>query len=147
MTSLLRRLPVHFLCPALALILAASLLGAQSGSTGVIEGRVLNATSGSYLNNARIAIKGTIREAFTNENGEYRLAGAPEGAVELVAQFTGLRSQSSTVSVTPGGVTTHDFTLTRADTSETGGVVKLDEFIVASSREMNAADIAINEQR
>jgi TonB-dependent receptor len=147
MTSLLRHRPVHFLCPALALILAASLLGAQSRGTGVIKGRVLNATSGSYLTNARIAIKGTIREAFTDENGEYRLADAPDGAVELVAQFTGLKSQSSTVSVTPGGVTTHDFTLTRADTSETGGVVKLDEFIVGSSREMNAADIAINEQR
>ena len=123
---------------------------AQAGATGMIEGRVLNATSGAYLNNARVTVPGTRVETFTNESGEYRLAEVPVGATEVVALFTGLQAQSVVVAVAAGEVAKRDFTLTRGETfdeGKDGRPVKLDQFVVASNREMNASDIANNEQR
>jgi iron complex outermembrane receptor protein len=135
-----------------ALALASLLLlvlpvSAQSDATGTLAGRVFNETSGNYLTNARIAVAGTALVAFTNELGEYQLTGVPAGEVQLAVTFTGLQGQSAPVRVSAGGVATRDFTLTRAAAPGTEAVVKLQEFVVASSREMNAADIAINEQR
>lgn len=116
--------------------------------TGTVEGRVLNATSGSYLNNARVVVDGTRLEAFTNENGEFRLAGVPAGPVKIVALFTGLQAQAATVALAPGQVLTQEFALSRdGGDAKDGAVVKLNQFVVASNREMNAADIANNEQR
>ncbi|MFZ9748172.1 MAG: hypothetical protein ACO3G4_16260 [Opitutaceae bacterium] len=37
--------------------------------TGSVEGRILNATVGSYVNNARVVIEGTRLEAFSQEAG------------------------------------------------------------------------------
>lgn len=51
---------------------------AQAVATGIIEGRVLNATSGAYLNNARVIVPGTRLETFTSESGEYRLTEVAE---------------------------------------------------------------------
>jgi len=117
-------------------------------STGTIEGRVLNATSGSYLNNARVVVDGTRLEARTNESGEFRLSGVPAGPARISAMFTGLQAQVVTVSVTAGQVVRQEFTLSRGGAAaKEGAVLKLDQFVVASSREMNAADIANHEQR
>ena len=49
-------------------------------ATGTIEGRVKNAVSGDYLNNARVSLKGTEFVALTDESGTFRLAGVPAGA-------------------------------------------------------------------
>lgn len=116
--------------------------------TGTIEGRVLNATSGSYLNNARVVVDGTRLEARTNESGEFRLSGVPAGPARISAMFTGLQAQVATVSVTAGQVARQEFALSRGGAeAREGAVLKLDQFVVASSREMNAADIANHEQR
>ena len=69
--------PTSSLRPGL-LILAAALSAlaapaAEPSATGTISGRVLNATSGSYLNNARVAVAGTSLETYTDENGDYLL--------------------------------------------------------------------------
>jgi iron complex outermembrane receptor protein len=123
---------------------------AQPPSTGIIEGRVLNMTSGAYLNNARVVVSGSKLETFTNETGDYRLTNVPAGEVQIVALFTGLQPQTATVSVLSAQTARHDFSLTRADVVEEtkdGRVVKLSQFVVATNREMNASDIAANEQR
>ena len=44
-------------------------------------GRVFNATSGTFLNNARVRVEGTNIEAYTNSNGEYSLRAVPEAAM------------------------------------------------------------------
>ena len=123
---------------------------AQVGATDMIEGRVLNATSGAYLTNARVTVPGTRLETFTNESGEYRLTEVPAGATQVVALFTGLQAQSAVIAVTAGEVTKRDFVLTRGevgDEGKDGRPVKLDQFVVATNREMNASDVANNEQR
>ncbi|MBL9202320.1 MAG: TonB-dependent receptor, partial [Opitutaceae bacterium] len=134
-----------------ARILAAALLtaAALTAADGTIEGRVLNATTGVYLNQARVAVEGTRLEAFTNASGEYRLTGVPAGPATLTVRFTGLSAPAAAVTVVAGGVTTQDFSLQRAGapTAADAATVKLDEFIVASSRDLNASDIANHEQR
>lgn len=130
-----------WLCIALTML--TSTLWAQS-TAGTVEGRVLNATSGRYLNNVRVSVEGSTQETFTNEFGEYRIVGVPAGSVTLNVFFTGLDSQSVTVNVQGGQVTQQDVTLTRGTISET---VVLDAFVVASERDTNAASIAANEQR
>lgn len=135
---------------AALLFLSTAPARAQPTGTGTVEGRVLNTTSGSYLNNARIIVAGTKLETFTNELGEFRLVGLAAGEAQIVANFTGLEPQSATVTVTPGQVALRDFSLTRRDrgtAEKDGAIVQLSEFVVAASREMNASDIASNEQR
>ena len=129
-----------------ALVLPAR---AQTGGTGTIEGRVLNVTNGSYLNNARVTVEGTTLEVFTNNFGEYRLTGVAAGGVSLRVFYTGLAPQVAPVEVAAGRTATRDFSLTQGDVAAppAGETVKLDAFVVASTKETNASAIAINEQR
>src|SRR5258708_31442167 len=121
---------------------------AQTPPVGSIEGRVKNFATGTYLNNARVAVKGTNLVTFTDEGGNFRLAGIPAGPVTLRAFFTGLDEKETAVIVAPGQVAQQDIDLTnKALYGETSDTVKLDQFVVQSTRETNAAAIAINEQR
>ena len=110
--------------------------------TGMIEGRVFDAGRGEYLENARLTIAGTNLEAFTDAAGHYRFTQVPGTVANLTVSFTGLTPQAETVTVSPGQAVRRDITL-RADSP----LVKMSEFVVSTSREMNSAAIAINEQR
>ncbi len=142
---LLTCLPVLGL--AIALLAPAS---AQPAARGVIEGRVMNATNGLYIENARVAIESTDIVRFTNDAGEYRIDPAPLGAVQLKISYTGLEPQTASVTVAPDAPAKRDFTLSRAGVSAPemrDGVVQLNAFTVISERETNASAIALNEQR
>lgn len=143
------RLPGCFLLIAFVLlILVPPRVAAQTVSTGVIEGRVQNAASGSYLINARVSIVGTTKETLTDASGEYRLGGLPVGEVTLEVFFTGMASKQAKVSVQPGTTVRQDFRLVRAgETARDGDVVYMNAYVVASEREYDATAIAINEQR
>jgi iron complex outermembrane receptor protein len=120
---------------------------AQGASVGTVEGRVVNARTGDYLASARITVENSPLETFTDSDGTYRLTNVPAGVARITTFFTGLPPQTSTVTVSPGSVARLDVSLTGEDGRPSGGVVKLDEFRVATSREMDAAAFAINEQR
>jgi hypothetical protein len=121
---------------------------AQSAGTGSIEGRVQNAATGANLNNARVAIKGTNIVTFTDDAGSYQLSGIPGGQTTLRVFFTGLDEQELTVNVVPGQAATQDVGLKpRLIPGTQDGTIKLDAFTVQSTRETNAAAIAVNEQR
>src|SRR4051812_27224399 len=83
----------------------------QNASVGSIEGRVLNAAAGNYLNNARVTVEGTAIETFTDSFGQYRLAHVPAGDVKVKVFYTGLPAQTASVSVAPGQSVQRDFTL------------------------------------
>ncbi len=125
----------------------APLLSAQSG--GFIEGRVLNTRSGEYVERARVTVEGSPIEAFTDADGNYRLANVPAGSARVRVFFTGLLPRTDTVAVVAGQVSRHDVSLQTFEARDdaAGGVVKLDKFVVGTSREMDGAAIAINEQR
>lgn len=120
----------------------ASLSWAQT-STGTIEGRVQNEVTGRYLNNAQIKVKGTNLETLTDEGGRYRLPQVPAGSATIEVFYTGLERQSIAVSVTAGAAVSQNVQLAPRGAS----TVKMDAFVVATTKETDQANIAINEQR
>jgi len=131
-----------------ASISAGQLSAASVAGFGSVSGRVLNANSGSYLNNARVTVAGTSIEAFTDENGDYRIAQVPAGTVRLTATFTGLGAQTTTVTVPAGGAARGDFELSIAGAQPGAdkGVVTLAAFTVRE-RELSGQAVALHEQR
>lgn len=137
------------LCVA-ALISISSVLQAQNATSSLV-GRVQDAKGGGALENARVTVAGTNRQAFTDAFGDYRLTGLPAGSVTLQVFYTGTKPQSVSVTLAAGETVRRDFTLVPAAAAQaaqtTDGVLKLDQFVVDSARDTNAASIAINEQR
>ena len=136
-------------CVVLAVLLALPLAAfAQGAATGEIAGRVLDAARGEYLENARVTVEGTSLEAFTDFGGFYRLAGVPVGPAQVRVFYTGLPASVVPVAVTAGRATTQDVSLGgRPDRPAAGETVRLSEFVVSTSKEMDGAAFAINEQR
>ena len=115
----------------------------SEANAGMIEGRVFNPGTGEYLEFVRVTIAGTALETFTDSSGEYRLVNVPAGTAKVTAFRTGVAPQSQTVTVASGQVTRQNFELSYArDTA-----VKLDQFVVSTSKEMDGAAIAINTKR
>jgi len=146
-TPRLLRGSVAFLCFALL----AALAPGQTAATGTIEGRVFNPANGEYVERARVSVEGTTLETFTDSGGQYRLANVPAGTVSVRVFYTGLEAQTVAVSIAAGAITQRDFDLAAAAArparGRPGEVVTLDAFVVATTKEMEAAAIAINEQR
>ncbi|MFM9082133.1 MAG: carboxypeptidase regulatory-like domain-containing protein, partial [Opitutaceae bacterium] len=87
----------------LALLAAvAGLLSPAAAVAATVEGRVLNAATGLYLNNARIVVEGTNVETFTDGNGDFRLSGLPAGDVKLRVTYAGFEPRSAVVKVAEG---------------------------------------------
>ena len=123
---------------------------AQAPATGTVEGRVLDPRRGEYLENARVTIEGSALTAFTDATGQYRLPGLPSGPAKLSFFFTGLGIHTELVTVVAGQTVTRDVSFTgggKPGAGSTDGVVKLDAFRVSTSKEMDGAALAINEQR
>jgi iron complex outermembrane recepter protein len=122
---------------------------ARAQQTGTIEGRVFNPGTGEYLERARVTIEGTSLETFTDNLGQYAFTNVPAGEARVRVFYTGLASQTSTVRVAAGQRAQQDFNLSRDSLKPAapGETVKLEQFVVSSTREMDGAAIAINEKR
>ncbi|MBM3843173.1 MAG: hypothetical protein FJ397_07925, partial [Verrucomicrobia bacterium] len=131
------------LVPGLAGVLLTLLtaVGALAqAAPGSIEGRVVNARTGEFLEGARVRLGPAGVEAFSDSGGFYQLAPVPAGPAQVSVFYTGLPSVTLQVQVTAGQPA-------RLDVSLGGSAVQLDAFRVATSREMDASALAINEQR
>lgn len=140
----------HFWTALAALVLALlPAPAAESGAAlGAIQGRVQNLVTGQYLNNARVAVKGTVLADQTDESGTFRFAQVPAGSAVLEVFYTGLDPAEVAVQVAAGTTVLRDVGLTNvARYGQTAGAVKLDAFVVSTARDTNAESIAINEQR
>jgi iron complex outermembrane receptor protein len=151
-----RRNPVTFVAGCLVLACTPGHLtpaaerpsSTTAQSAGSVTGRVQNALSGNYLNNVRVAVRGTDRVVFTNESGTYLINDAPAGEITIEVFYTGLNPQTITLNVAGGQQVERDIQLSSQTHQGTDAkVVKLDSFVVASSRETDAMAIANNEQR
>jgi len=91
--------------------------GAQTATTGTVSGRVQNSAAKLSLENARVRIEGTNREAFTDVFGEYRFPDLTAGEIKLTAFYTGLTPQTISVTVSPGQTVQLDFALMPASMS------------------------------
>jgi hypothetical protein len=138
------------LLPALStllLLLTATLpRAAAQPATGTLQGRVTHAVTGAYLEGVRLTVEGTALETATNAEGAYRLNDVPAGTARVRAFYTGLPAQTVSAQVGPGASAVADFQLAPAGV-DAGGPIRLDQFVVATAREMSGAALAINEQR
>jgi TonB-dependent receptor len=140
---------LRFSC-AFILILASIAWGQPPGSSGAgtVEGRVSNSETGEYLELVQLTVEGTTLETFSDASGRYRLTNVPAGAARVKAFRTGLAEQTVPVTITPGVSVRQDFALASPRRRGPGdAAVKLDRFVVASSKEMDNAALAINTQR
>lgn len=138
---------VHSSVIAIALVLASA---ASAQVTATIAGRVQDAATGQYLNNARVSVEGANRDVFTNALGEYQIANLSPGEVVLRVFYTGQEPQTATISLGAGETVQRDFALTGVFAKtplKPGETVVLDAFTVDAKRAESAAEIAINEQR
>jgi len=144
--------------PCLVLVFAAlvwaavsfpALLSAQSApATGSVQGRVFNPSTGEYVRNAEIRLKGTERVAYSEEGGAYQLDNVPAGSATLEVTFVGYQTNAAAVTVVPGAIATRDFELASTLTpvpGAAGETLKMGAFVVSTEREGNAK--AIMEQR
>lgn len=122
--------------------------GRQTGLTGTIEGRILNASQES-LERALVTIAGTDQQTLTDGLGFFRLSNVPAGPVELRAFYTGMPQQQRTLVVAPHETVQADFTLGGAGGDKPAGreTVVLATVEVTASREMAGSAIAINQRR
>ncbi|MFM8336433.1 MAG: carboxypeptidase regulatory-like domain-containing protein, partial [Opitutaceae bacterium] len=131
------------------LVAAAGFLSTAAAHAATIEGRVLNAATGVYLNNARIVVEGSNVETYTDGNGDFRLAGLPAGEVKLRVTYAGFEPRSAVVKVADGAPARRDFELEiprDRTTAVSPDVVRLGSFIVESTQ-LSAQAAAINEQK
>ncbi len=129
---------------------AADTAAPAGTATGSIEGRIVNPRNATSVENARISVEGTDLVEFSDADGVYRLDGVPAGTARLRVFYTGFAPQLENVAVAAGRSTTFDITLATGGPIAPKGsdpVVQLDAFKISESREMEAAAIAINEQR
>lgn len=123
-----------------ALLFCFGSLRGQTPATGTIEGRVINSRTGEYVERARVSVERANLETFTDSGGQYRLRNVPAGSQVLAIFFTGQEMRTATVELAAGSTVRRDFELGSA-------TVKLESFVVSSSKEMEGAAIAINQQR
>ncbi len=128
--------------------IAAEAVAQTATGSGVVQGRVFNPSTGEYVRNAEIRLKGTERVTYSEEGGAYQIANVPAGSATLEVAFTGYQTTAAAVTVTAGAIATRDFELTSTQTPATGAsseALKMGAFVVSTEREGNAK--AIMEQR
>ena len=134
----------------LALFALAAVGSAQSAprATGSVTGRVVSADGDTSLERVRVTVEGTSLETFTDAGGAYRLDGVPAGTVQVRLFYTGMARLARSVAVAADQTAQLDTAMTAAGPrGTTGDVVKLGQFVVSTSKEMEASAVAINEQR
>jgi iron complex outermembrane recepter protein len=117
---------------------------------GAIHGTVSNAATGSPLGRAKVAIRGTAQETLTDDDGRFYLRGAPAKEIELDVFYLGFVSQTSRVTVPPGGQVARDFQLGREGTDGRGAEgqpIVLEKFQVVAEQTMSGQAVAMNVQR
>lgn len=123
-----------FLLPGMVLAAVA----ATPTNPGTISGRVSNQGTGIYLEGARLVLLPSGLTTLSGREGRYSFARVPAGTHTLSVSYTGLDSQTFTITVPPGGRHYQDVALS-------SGIYVLDSFVVPGEREGNA--LAITQQR
>lgn len=122
------------------LLWAALLVGsglAADTTTGTVNGRVTDATTGDVVFNAVISVEGSPITAASETDGTFSLR-LPPGTHRLTVRYSGMDEMLASVTVAAAQTVTKDFPLTSA-------LYRLDKFVVKGLRAGQAA--AIQEER
>jgi outer membrane receptor protein involved in Fe transport len=113
---------------------------AIAGTTGQINGTVVDKETGEPLPGVSVIIKGTNIGAPTNFDGFYRIQNVPPGVYELVATYVGYATTTvSEVQVSIDKVTTIDFELSTE-------AVQMEEVKVVAKRKPIEERVTANEE-
>ena len=93
----------------LGLCLAMPSIAAAQGAT--ITGRVVDQASQAPVLGAEVSLRSTSVSVATDRDGRYRIANVSAGSATLIVRAIGYSSTSRTVTVTPGGSTEVNFSL------------------------------------
>ncbi|NRA28277.1 MAG: TonB-dependent receptor [Opitutales bacterium] len=115
-----------------------SATSAFAQSTGTLSGRVLNTTTGKYLQSVSVVLQGTERTAYSDITGDFSFRGVPVGTYTLSASYLGLGVVEQQVTVSSGQVTN-----TTIEFSE--DLLELEAFEAQGS--LTGTERAINQQR
>jgi iron complex outermembrane receptor protein len=121
---------------ALAVLLTVAPALRAQGAAGQISGRVLDSTTGKYIEGAEVTIEGTALKAVTERGGSFTLSGVPAGSRTVVTTYPGLEVKATTVEVAAGATAQANIVLA-AD------VVQLGTFKVSGTREGMAQAVAL----
>ncbi len=99
---------------AVTLLSAVAFAPAAAQQTGTVRGTVRDSLTQAGIPGVQVVVTGLSRGATTNNAGEYIIAAVPAGSVTLRAMRIGYAAGQTTVTVTDGGTTTADFTLSTA---------------------------------
>lgn len=134
----------------LFLLSFAMLASGFAQTTGSIQGKVKNASTGKLVSNAIVTIEESGRSARTDEYGVYRISNVDSGEYTVSASFVGMRGQPISVSVGSGVSTSGDILLVSirvAAELDDEEVFELAAFEVDGSENFDSNAIALNEQR
>jgi len=95
-------------------------------ATGIITGRVTDATTGQGISGVSVMVEGTKLGATTTTGGGYRITGVPAGRHTVVAVMLGYARKTLEVSVVDGGSVEASFVLERE-------AIALDELVVTGA--------------
>jgi len=109
-------------------------LSAQA--TGSLVGRVLDASTGKYLEGADITVSGTALHTTSERGGSFALGAVPTGAQQVTATYPGLDAMHIPVTVAADGPTV-------VEVNFNSEVVKLEAFHVAGMKEGSAQAVAL----
>lgn len=112
-----------------------ALLGAAvaQGATGTVTGRIVNASTGAYLEGAEVTV-GNALPVLTDREGAFTVSAVTAGNQTLRVYYTGLDAGTQSVDVRAGQ-------RTEANVSLGSSIQQLAAFTVSSSREGEAASI------
>ncbi|MCP4459062.1 MAG: TonB-dependent receptor [Cytophagales bacterium] len=113
------------------IMIGVFLFSTMAFAQGTITGKITD-ENGEALIGATVVIDGTTQGGITDVNGNYNLS-STAGAYTLVASYVGYQSQTKGVTVTDGGSSTVNFSLSEGQT--------LAEVVIIGSRNQNRTEL------
>ncbi len=115
--------------------------GAQSGPTGKVSGRIIDATTGQGIAEAGVQIVGTTAGAQSGLDGRYTLLRVPAGTLTLTVRRLGYAQKTVTGLIVPaGGTLEQDISLGAAN-------IQLTAVNVTAAAERGTVNEALNQQK
>lgn len=130
---------------ALLLLATAALSPApgqgQSGATGRILGKILDATDGAAVDNAQVTVEGTSLGTLSDLNGRYVLRNVPAGSRAVRVEMLGYATKTVTeVTVEAGGTTPLSITVEPQ-------AIAIEGMTVSAARERGSTAAVLQRQR
>jgi TonB-dependent receptor len=134
----------YTLLSVLFISLGLTLPAQAQQSTGVVEGRVVDAASGEPLPGAKIVVTGSATESSTDRDGVFRLPRVAAGEQTIAVTYLGHRDETVVISVTPGTVRRLDVRMSSASGFEETVTVQAELITDANARALNQQRTAPN---